>query len=91
MQWIGAVLVLILVVAVFLTTTTGKRWASRLGLALPLPGNAPKQDRDYLLRVCESDRKRVTEMLAEARRHNPDMNEAEAYRKAIRVHLRDEI
>ncbi len=89
MQTFGALIVLVAAVAIFLTTATGKSLAARVGLRLPNQSGAPQEDRDYLLRVCNGDKEEVCARLAEARRHNPDMTEADAYRRAIRAHLRN--
>ncbi len=88
-NWIFALLAAAAAAAIYLTTPGGRRLADRLGL--PTPGRrkdrAPTEDREYLLRVCGDDAERVGRMLAEARQRNPDMTEAEAYRRAIRKHL----
>jgi hypothetical protein len=76
--------------AIYLTTPAGRRLSDRLGL--PTPGRrkdrAPAEDQEYLLRVCGDDPERVARLLDEARRHNPGMTQAEAYRKAIRKMMR---
>jgi hypothetical protein len=90
-ELIGFLVVLVGVVAIFLTTESGQRMAKQLGIRGMTKGSAPNDDRDYLLRVCGNDPAKVEEMLAEARRHNPEMSDAEAHRKAIRAHLRDKM
>ena len=89
MQTVTVLVVLVAAVAIFLTTPTGKRLGARLGLRLPNQGGAPQEDRDYLLRVCNVDTDELGARLTAARQSNPEMTEAEAYRKAIRAHLRD--
>ena len=91
MEWLGAVVVLLGVIAIFLTTPKGKQLADQLGIDLVFKNRAPQQDRDFLFRVCNDDLDEVARMLSEARRNNPDMSEAEAYRRAIRAHLRDKM
>lgn len=89
MQTLTVLVVLAAIVAIFATTPTGKKLADRFGLNLSRKGRAPQEDHDYLLRVCNGDGDELGERLASARRTNPDMTEAEAYRKAIRAHLRN--
>jgi hypothetical protein len=91
MEVIGFVVVLGGVIAIFLTTAPGQRLAKRFGIRDMTKGSAPRQDRDYLMRVCGDDVSEVEERLARARRRDPEMSEAEAYRKAIRSHLRDKM
>ena len=85
-NWAFALLAAVAAGAIYLTTPGGRRLAERFNL--PTPGRrknqAPPADRGYLLRVCDDDPERVERLLEQARRHNPDMTEAEAYRKAIR-------
>ncbi len=89
MQSLTVLLVLGVAIAVFLTTPAGKNLATRLGLRLSNKGMASNEDHDYLLRVCDGDFDELGVRLKAARRSNPDMTEAEAYRRAIRLHLRD--
>lgn len=89
MQALTVLLVLVAIVAIFATTPAGKRITDRLGLNLSRKGRVPPEDLDYLLRVCNGDADEMGKRLAEARRNNPDMSEAEAYRKAIRAQLRN--
>ncbi len=91
MTWIMAIVALVAAIAIFLTTPRGAEIARRSGLRLPSRDAVPKEDRDYLLRVCGGDPTAVASMLDAARVHNPDMSEKEAYRKAIRTHLRDKM
>jgi hypothetical protein len=84
--WTVVVLGLAFVVAVLLTTPAGRRIRQRLPIAALRSGRAPKDDRTYLLRVCDGDRARVAELLE--REGYPELSEAEAYRRAIRRHLR---
>ncbi|MGI9431247.1 MAG: hypothetical protein ACR2PQ_03490 [Myxococcota bacterium] len=69
------------------TTKQGRRLRSRLGIGRG--SGAPQDDREYLLRVCDGDRDRVSRLLDHERRGQPEMTEAQAYRRAIRRHLRD--
>ncbi|MBW2293768.1 MAG: hypothetical protein JRG89_07605 [Deltaproteobacteria bacterium] len=91
MQIFTLLVVLALAIAVFLTTPAGKKLAARLGLSLSNKGMASNEDHEYLLRVCDDDIDELSARLRTARRSNPDMTEAEAYRRAIRVHLRDKM
>jgi hypothetical protein len=87
MQSLMVLLVLVAIIAIFATTPAGKRLSVRLGLNLSCKGRAPQEDHDYLLRVCNGDFTELGERLTAARRNNPEMTEAEVYRRAIRVYL----
>ena len=87
--WLILVLGVAAIAAIYSTTPAGRRLRARLPVAGLRTGRAPKQDREYLLRVCNGDPRRVERLLDLARSHNPEMTEAEAYRRAIRSHLRD--
>lgn len=91
MQTLTFLLVLGATLWIFSTTPAGKRLADRLGLDLSRKGRAKPEDHDYLLRVCGGDVEELKRRLTEARRNNPDMSEADAYRRAIRAHLRPKI
>ncbi len=96
MQNLTVLMVALLAVAVFATTPLGKRLTARIGLRFPRNhfmgrGRAPREDHEYLLRVCNGDPDLLRERLEAARRNHPEMNEAESYRKAIRTHLRPKI
>ena len=87
--WLIVLLGLVFIGAILSTMPLGRRLRSRLPVARLRPGAAPRQDRDYLLRVCGGDRARVRRLLDAERTRNPDMTEAEAYRWAIRRYLRN--
>ncbi len=91
MQTLTLLIVLGFTLWIFSTTPVGKRLMGRAGLNLSRKGHAKPEDHDYLLRVSGGDPSELKRRLDHARQHNPDMTEAEAYRKAIRLHLRDEI
>ena len=91
MQMLSVILVLGFTLWIFSTTPAGKRLMDRMGLDLARKSRAQPDDHDYLLRVCGGDPDELARRLADARRHNPEMSEAEAYRKAIRAHLRDKV
>ena len=91
MEIFSVLVVLVAALAIFLTTPTGRRLSARLGLRFPNQGGAPKEDRDYLLRVCNGDGDELRARLAAARQNHSEMTEAEAYRRAIRAHLRDKV
>jgi hypothetical protein len=76
-------------VAIFLTTKRGVALSKHLGLRFSSNDAAPREDRDYLLRVCGGDHRAVAALLEEARIHDSEMSEKDAYRKAIRAQLRD--
>jgi hypothetical protein len=87
-SWLVVVLGLGFVAAVVLTTPAGRRWRQRLPIAALRAGRAPKEDREYLLRVCDGDPARVASLLAQEQETDPELSEAAAYRRAIRRHLR---
>jgi hypothetical protein len=87
-SWLVVVLGLGFVAAVVLTTPAGRRWRQRLPIAALRAGRAPKEDREYLLRVCDGDPARVAALLAREQEADPELSEAAAYRRAIRRHLR---
>jgi hypothetical protein len=76
-------------VAIFLTTPAGKKLAVRLGLRFSNKSLASDEDHDYLLRVCNGDFDELSARLKAARGINPELTEAEVYRRAIRTYLRD--
>lgn len=88
-RWLILMLGLAVIGAIFASTPAGRRLRARLPVARLRAGAAPKQDREYLLRVCDGDPERVRRLLDHERAANPEMTEAQAYRRAIRRHLRD--
>ena len=88
-SWLLIVLGVAAILALVGTLPVGRRLRARLPFAALRPGSAPKDDRDYLLRVCGGDPARVARLLDEARRPDPGMSEAQAYRRAIRAYMRD--
>ena len=79
------------IVALFASTRPGQRLRRRLPIRAIQQGRAPKKDRDYLLQVCRGDSAQVERLLDLERRKNPELSEAQAYRRAIRSHLRDKM
>ena len=84
---ITILIVLGVVIAIFLTTRKGKEISSQLGLELPGKGRVPREDHEYLLRVCGGDVNQLRRRLDATRMSNPELSEAGAYRRAIREHL----
>ena len=76
---------------IFSTTRAGKKLARRTGLPAPRKDRAPQADRDYLLMVCGGDKAAVKRLIDQARAGDDEMTEAQAYRRAIRAHLRDKV
>lgn len=74
---------------IFSTMPAGRRLLGRLRVPVRGSGAPKREDRDYLLRVCDGDAGKVDRLLAHERRNQPDMTEAQAYRRAIRRYLRD--
>jgi hypothetical protein len=69
------------------TTPAGRRLRKRL--KLDRSGQPARDDREYLLRVCDGDPARVERLLELERKGRPELSEVQAYRRAIRRHLRD--
>jgi hypothetical protein len=86
--WLVVMLGLAFVVALLLTTPAGRRLRQRLPIAALRSGRAPQEDRDYLLRICDGDPARVATLLERERERQPELSEADTYRRAIRRHLR---
>jgi hypothetical protein len=88
---IGTLLAVIGVLAavawIFSTTPAGQAAVERLGLRALAKGAAPKEDRDYLLRVSGGDRSEVERLLDAEYERYPEMSEAQAHRRAIRTHF----
>ena len=61
--WLTLLLAFGAAVAIFLTTPSGRRLASRLGLRGVGRGRAPRKDREYLLRVCHGSKAEVDRRL----------------------------
>jgi hypothetical protein len=90
-NWIYVLLAAAAAAAIYLTTPAGRRLADRLDLPTSSrrKQRAPAEDQEYLLQECDNDPHRVGRLIEEARRHNPDMSEADAYRRAIRKVVRE--
>lgn len=74
---------------IFSTMPQGRRLLARLGVRTKRGGGAPRDDREYLLRVCDGDPAKVARLLELEREAWPEISEAQAYRRAIRRYLRD--
>jgi hypothetical protein len=75
------------VTAIFLTTPAGQRMASGLGIDALVKDGPPKDDREFMLRVCDGDRAELKRRLDAERSRNLDMSEAQVYRRAIRTYM----
>ena len=84
---VGLVAVVAVIVWIFLTMPAGRALAARLGLHRFVRAGAPQEDRDFLLRVCGSDRGEVRQRLDVELERFPELTEAETYRKAIRTYM----
>ncbi len=78
------VLAIVLTLAVFATTTTGREIAKRIGFRDRVSGAASSVDVAYLLSACHDDRAALERRIEAERLHYPDLTEAEHYRRAIR-------
>lgn len=88
-SWLLVLVGVAAIVALFASTGPGQRLRRRLPIRAIQQGRAPREDRDYLSRVCGGDAAQVERLLDLERRKNPELSEAQAYRRAIRSHLRD--
>ncbi len=79
---------LVAVLAIFLTTDRGRRWARGLGLPVHGGRKVPAEDRDFLLAACKGDPREVALRLKNERELRPALDEAQLYRRAIRRELR---
>ncbi len=73
------------VLALCLTTATGRRWAAWIGVSSPFSGGVPSDTRDYLLSLCGGDRREMSRRLAIERQRFPALDEAAIYRRAMRA------
>jgi hypothetical protein len=74
------------VLAVFLTTDAGRRWAGRLGVPTPFGrGRVDPDTRRYLLDACGGDRREMIRRVEAERTRFPALPEAELYRRAVRT------
>jgi len=87
--WLAPLIVGIGVVAIFLTTDAGKKLLETLGLHSLSSSAPPKEDREFLLRVCGGDPREVARRLDVERQRNPTLDTAQLYRRAIRSHMND--
>jgi hypothetical protein len=87
-KWLTFLLVVGLAGWILWTMPIGQRLAIRLGVAGFRKEGAPREDREFLLRICDDDRARAQEMLEKARAGDREMSDAEAHRRAIRAYMR---
>lgn len=88
----GVVLAIAAIVYILFTMPIGRRVAERLRFpaASSAPaGRAPKEDREYLLRVCGGDAAEVERRLAAEKERFPELNERAIYRRAIRTYMKN--
>lgn len=71
-------------IAVFATTTVGRKIAKRIGLRDHVSGAATSEDVSYLLSACGGDRSALEERIEAERLRYPALDEADHYRRAIR-------
>lgn len=77
------------VLALVLTTETGKRWAAWVGVPTPFRDGVPSGTRDHLLNLCGGDRREMTRRLDAERARFPALDEAAIYRRAMRTAMND--
>ena len=76
------------VLAIFLTTNRGRKFARVLGLSDLRRTRVPREDREFLLDACGGDENEVQERLEAERARYPGFDRAQLYRKAIRSEMR---
>jgi len=84
-SWILAAITAAAVLAIFLTTDRGKRWAARLGVSNPFQGGVDHETRAWLLDACGGDRRDVERRIERERARFPGLDEAAVYRRAVRT------
>ena len=87
--WLAPLIVGIGVVAIFLTTDTGKKLLETVGLYSLIKSGPAKEDREFLLRVCGGDPREVARRLEAERQRNPTLDSPQIYRRAIRTYMND--
>ena len=87
-SWLTVLATLAFIGWVLWTMPIGERVAQRLGLRGFRKHGAPKEDFEFLLKACDGDPDRVRDLLDQARAGRPEMTDAQAYRRAIRAHMR---
>jgi hypothetical protein len=87
--WIMLPIAVLAVLALVLTTATGKRWAAWLGIPSPFRGGVPPDTRDHLLKLCGGDRKKMSRRLDVERQRYPALDEAALYRRAMRTAMNE--
>ena len=80
--------VVAVMVVIFVTMPAGRALVSRLGLEGVLKKGAPRRDREFLLGLCDNDKKKVAELLEVERQKFSELSEAEIYRRVIRRQMR---
>jgi hypothetical protein len=78
------VVAIVVTIAIFATTTTGREIAKRIGFRDHVSGAATSEDVAYLLSACQGDRVKLETRIEAERVRYPDLTEAEHYRRAIR-------
>jgi hypothetical protein len=87
-RWLIVLISLGFVGWILWTMPIGQRVAQQLGMRGFRKQGAPQEDREFLLRACDGDHERVRMLLDKARANQPEMTDAQAYRRAIRTHMR---
>ena len=77
------------VVAVFLTTASGRRLREWIGWPSSAGARAPREDHEFLLHKCGGDFDELQRRLRAELERNPALSEAESYRRAIRRYFNE--
>ncbi|MBJ18988.1 MAG: hypothetical protein GY910_06100 [bacterium] len=78
------VLASVVTLAIFLTTTAGRKILKRIGLRDRVPDAASSEDLAYLLSACGGDRNELDKRVSIERERFPGLSEADHFRRAIR-------
>jgi hypothetical protein len=88
-RWLIIFIALVFIGWILWTMPIGQRVAQKLGMRGFRKQGAPQEDREYLLQACDGDHDRVRSLLDKARANQPEMTDAQAYRRAIRTQMRE--
>ena len=76
------------VVAIFFTTSPGRRLARQIGLPGGRAGRVPEEDRKFLFDACGRDEGELERRLEAERVRYPGFDQPQLYRRAIRTEMR---
>ena len=89
--WLMLPIAVAAVLAIFLTTTRGRRLARVAGRVGFDRSRVPSADREFLFEACGRDAAEMRRRLDEEKVRYPGFDEAQLYRRAIRTELRGRV